>query len=214
MVKAVFPIVLVHDTSHAIIGIRQVSEKSANKSLEQGALWEVHAHTGKEIESTPLIPISQVYKVSGGYVGNVNSEQYDALSDENKALITQQALAPLSIQFPPHKHNSSAHASSLPSLDETSSTPYQVLDILQQVIQDRKTSLPEGSYTTLLFKSGGEKIRKKLGEESMELILSKDSTRIIEESADLLYHLFVLLHFEGISFSEILHILHTRFTQE
>ena len=79
-----------------------------------------------------------------------------------------------------------------------------ILGKLEQVIHKRKIELPEGSYTTHLFKSGAEKIRKKTGEEAIELILANSKNEIIYESADLIYHMMVLLESEGISFSSTL----------
>ena len=63
--------------------------------------------------------------------------------------------------------------------------------------------MPEGSYTTHLFSAGNEKIRKKTGEEAVELILASDRAQLTSETADFIYHLLVLLEVEGISLDEI-----------
>ncbi len=73
-----------------------------------------------------------------------------------------------------------------------------VLDELFAVIEDRKETLPEGSYTTSLLThdKGENAVLEKLGEETAELILAaKDDERsaLAHESADLVYHLLVLL---------------------
>src|SRR4051812_35051728 len=71
-----------------------------------------------------------------------------------------------------------------------------VLQELYDVIQERKEKRPEGSYTTYLFNSGLDKILKKVGEESTETIVAAknpDSERLISETADLIYHLVVLM---------------------
>ena len=74
------------------------------------------------------------------------------------------------------------------------------------IIEDRKKSKSNKSYTTSLFKEGEKKIAQKLGEESAELIidyLKGTKKRTIEEATDLLYHLFVLLSSKKISYKDI-----------
>lgn len=67
---------------------------------------------------------------------------------------------------------------------------------LQQLIHTRKEEMPEGSYTTSLFNEGINKIAQKVGEEAVELVIeSKDNNDelFLNEAADLVYHLLVLL---------------------
>ena len=81
-----------------------------------------------------------------------------------------------------------------------------VLEELYSVISERKENLPEGSYTTYLFESGLDKILKKVAEESGEVIIAAknhSSDRIASETADLLYHLLVLLVERGLTLDEI-----------
>src|SRR5260370_1449740 len=69
-----------------------------------------------------------------------------------------------------------------------------------------KRERPEGSYTTYLFNEGLDKILKKLGEESAETIIAaknEDTTALVAEVSDLIYHLLVLLVERGISLHEI-----------
>ena len=71
-----------------------------------------------------------------------------------------------------------------------------VLDQLYQVILDRKQNPQPGSYTAQLFERGTEEIAKKVGEESIEMIvaaLGQSNERLVSETADLLYHSLVLL---------------------
>ncbi len=70
------------------------------------------------------------------------------------------------------------------------------LDELYRLIQERKQQLPAGSYTTYLFEKGLEKILKKVGEESTEVIIAAmkgGDDETIYEAADLTYHMLVLL---------------------
>ena len=73
--------------------------------------------------------------------------------------------------------------------------PWTVLDELFAVILDRKASPTPGSYTAKLLADGDE-VLKKVGEEAIEVVLAgkgQSDQRLVEESADLLYHLLVLL---------------------
>jgi phosphoribosyl-ATP pyrophosphohydrolase len=81
---------------------------------------------------------------------------------------------------------------------------FEVLPALAALIARRRRELREGSYTTHLFKSGAGKIRKKTGEEAVELILAQGKSEIICEAADLVYHLLVLLEAEGVGLGEVL----------
>ena len=80
------------------------------------------------------------------------------------------------------------------------------MDDLYQLIQERKETMPTGSYTTYLFEKGREKILKKVGEECSEVIISamkNNRQETIYESADLAYHLLVLLSEMNIQPEEI-----------
>ena len=77
---------------------------------------------------------------------------------------------------------------------------------LMDLIQGRKTNPKEGSYTTYLFQKGLDKILKKVGEESTEVIIAgkaQDRKETIYEIADLAYHVMVLMAEAGISLQEI-----------
>src|SRR5690606_1430037 len=72
----------------------------------------------------------------------------------------------------------------------------RVVDQLYQVIMGRKEHPVEGSYTTYLFNEGVDKILKKVGEESTEVLIAakdRDIPSFVAESADLIYHLLVLM---------------------
>lgn len=77
---------------------------------------------------------------------------------------------------------------------------------LYQLLQGRKETLPEGSYTTYLFQKGIDKILKKVGEESTEVIIAGkagDKPETVYEIADLMYHVMVLMVEMGISVEDV-----------
>ena len=80
------------------------------------------------------------------------------------------------------------------------------MDGLYEMLKGRKKELPEGSYTTYLFKKGIDKILKKIGEESTEVIIASkanDKTETVYEVADLAYHIMVMMVEMGISTDDI-----------
>ena len=77
---------------------------------------------------------------------------------------------------------------------------------LYDLLMDRKATLPEGSYTTYLFNKGLDKILKKVGEESTEVIIAakaQDRAETVYEIADLAYHVLVLMANQGITVADI-----------
>ncbi len=88
-----------------------------------------------------------------------------------------------------------------------------ILKELESVISKRARELPEGSYTTYLFNGGTSFIAQKVGEEAVETVvaaLDQNLERLHEESADLIYHLLVLLHEKETSLSAVLSELASR----
>ena len=84
---------------------------------------------------------------------------------------------------------------------------------LYALLEGRKASLPEGSYTTYLFQKGIDKILKKVGEECTEVIIAgkaDDKTETIYEIADLMYHVMVLMVEMGISVDDVMAELASR----
>lgn len=80
------------------------------------------------------------------------------------------------------------------------------LEQLYALLLDRKEKMPEGSYTTYLFQKGLDKILKKVGEESTEVIIAakaEDRKETVYELADLCYHAMVLMVQMGIRVSDV-----------
>ena len=80
------------------------------------------------------------------------------------------------------------------------------MDGLYELLEGRKNELPEGSYTTYLFQKGVDKILKKIGEESTEVIIAgkaDDKKETVYEIADLAYHIMVLMVEMGISVEDV-----------
>lgn len=89
-----------------------------------------------------------------------------------------------------------------------------MLDRVDRVIADRRTSPEEGSYTNYLFGQGLDKILKKVGEEATEVVIAAknaDERELRSEIADLFYHLLVLMRERNLPLSGVWHELDGRF---
>ena len=92
-----------------------------------------------------------------------------------------------------------------PVLESEEPEPFS-MEGLYQLLEGRKAELPEGSYTTYLFKKGIDKILKKVGEECTEVIIAgkaDDKGETIYEIADLAYHVMVLMTQMGITAEDV-----------
>lgn len=81
-----------------------------------------------------------------------------------------------------------------------------VLERLQAVLEQRKSASPETSYVAKLYAGGVDRIAKKIGEEATEVVIAAkngDRKELVWETADLLFHLLVLLKREGVELDEI-----------
>jgi phosphoribosyl-ATP pyrophosphohydrolase len=88
-----------------------------------------------------------------------------------------------------------------------------ILAALSDAIAERKTAPPDQSYTAKLLFKGVEACAKKLGEEAVETALAavlRDKTQITAETADLLYHLLVLLEASGVKLADVMAELERR----
>ncbi len=88
-----------------------------------------------------------------------------------------------------------------------------ILEELSAIIKKRKNENSTDSYVSELFKKGKIKIANKLGEEAVETLsafLAEGKQEITEESADLLFHLLILLEESGLSIDDVLQVLRKR----
>ena len=92
------------------------------------------------------------------------------------------------------------------SCKEEKDNPLLFLSDLQDFIEKRHAEMPEGSYTTSLFKDGLNRMAQKVGEEALELVIEAcngTDERMIYEGSDMLYHLIVLLTSKGLRIEQM-----------
>ena len=94
-----------------------------------------------------------------------------------------------------------------------SDSPLQFIAELQDFIEKRKEEMPEGSYTTRLFRDGIAKISQKVGEEALETVIeaiSGPDDKLVYEAGDMVYHLLVMLTARGLRIEDIAEELRRR----
>ena len=90
--------------------------------------------------------------------------------------------------------------------EENEASPLLFLSELSNFIEKRHQEMPEGSYTTSLFRDGLNRMAQKVGEEALELVIEATNgtnERLVYEGSDMLYHLIVLLTHKGLRIEDM-----------
>ena len=197
-----------------------MNRKAYRKSIESGTPWIVHPRTGRVLPWPGSPPIHRLTEAPGhfrlelpkdaadnpyGDTPPPNTDPDNRAQVQLKVKLTQSPPGAPSAAEPsaaaPPEPTDKPHSTSAPPIN---SAQTDILTRLNALIAERRETMPSGSYTTHLFESGPSKIRKKLGEEAVELILAQDPADVIYESADLIYHLQVLLSALDIEWSDLI----------
>ena len=183
------PAVIVDNSNNQILMLGFMNKESLDKTLETN-LVTFYSRTKKSLWTKG--------KTSGNYLKLVN-----ILTDcDNDSLL---------IHAEPH--GPTCHTGNYSCFNVDNIKSLNILNELFDLIKERKEKLPENSYTTRLFKEGENRIIQKVGEEAVETVIAaknKDKNEIINETSDLIYHLFVMLADQGIEFSEVVDKLKER----
>lgn len=200
---------IVRTADGVVLDLVHTDEKGFKKSLEHGRLWIRHQQTDRLLPyqgpETPVGAKSHHHAESGVFESLVEKEGwFEATIPEADGETGAR-----------HATGRAAEARDSKDADDGEQVgPEEVGDVLsrlERIIAGRKAELPAGSYTTYLFQQGLTKIRKKTGEEAVELVLAADAGETVSESADFLYHLLVLLAALDIPFSRVIGELTRRF---
>ena len=113
-----------------------------------------------------------------------------------------------------HPHGPTCHKGTDTCWGDTNDrNPLLFLTELQDFIEKRHEEMPEGSYTTSLFRDGLNRMAQKVGEEALEMVIEATNgtdERLIYEGSDMLYHLIVLLTSKGLRIEELAKELQVR----
>jgi phosphoribosyl-ATP pyrophosphohydrolase len=181
-----------------VVDLLQTNEKGFKKSTERGELWVTDPETGRLLPDPAGRPLAGVHRGESWYLAR--------LQPQAGASPAESATAPAGADSPAQQEPSPRPEAAAPA----GAPDFSVLAELWTVIRKRNAERPAGSYTTHLFNEGEEKIRKKTGEEAVELLLARSREELTHESADLVYHLLVLLEATGIGVEALLAELGSR----
>ena len=184
--KGLIPAVVVDDVTREVLTVAYMNRESLKISMEKG-LTCFYSRSRQELWLKG--------ETSGNYQ-HIVSITADCDRDALTVVVKRDGPAC-------HLGNTSCFCDKVYDSDEMQDF---TLDSLMKLITSRKTEKKEGSYTTYLFEKGIDKILKKIGEESTEVIVAgkgNDRAETIYEIADLTYHVMVLMIEMGISIEDI-----------
>ncbi|MCD6254586.1 MAG: bifunctional phosphoribosyl-AMP cyclohydrolase/phosphoribosyl-ATP diphosphatase HisIE [Thermotogae bacterium] len=182
--------VIVQDRDGNVLTLAYVDKEALKKTLETG-----YAHYFSRSQKR----VRMKGEVSGN-VQRVVEVRIDCDGDALLFVVEQTGVAC-------HTGNYSCFYRKLGELEKESKVVDYSLSILKElenVIAQRKENPEPGSYTARLFSKGKEEIYKKFGEEAVEVLVAESKDRTVYEVADLIYHLLVLLRYNGIELGEVM----------
>lgn len=187
--------VVVQDTKGEVLTLAYLDREALRRTLETG-----YAHYYSRSQKR--------VRMKGEVSGNTQRVKEIRIDCDNDALlliVEQKGVAC-------HTGNYSCFYRKLGEPERVLPMDYSltILRELEELIRKRKENPVEGSYTSRLFKEGRERIYKKFGEEAIEVLVAETREGLIYETADMLYHLLVLLAYNEVSLGEVMAELRRR----
>ncbi|PLT32180.1 bifunctional phosphoribosyl-AMP cyclohydrolase/phosphoribosyl-ATP diphosphatase HisIE [Bacillus sp. V5-8f] len=196
--KGLIPAIVQDADTKEVLTLAYMNKESLELSIEKGETW-FFSRSRNELWHKGA---------TSGNTQKIVEIKFDCDSDSLVVLVKPTGPAC-------HTGTTSCFTESVYTTDEPAEEKADVsfLTELEALIAERKKAMPEGSYTTYLFDKGVDKILKKVGEEAAEVIIAaknRDHEELSWETADLLYHLFVLLQEQELPFEKVLSVLKER----
>lgn len=198
------PAVVQDAQSKEVLMLAYMNQESLQLSIESGTTW-FWSRSRSELWNKGA---------TSGHTQQIVSMAYDCDGDTLLVRVNQQGPACHTGSYSCFyndialENGEGAKAGAEPTADR-----FGILGRLEGVIAQRYAERPSGAYTTYLFDKGVDKILKKVGEESAEVIIAaknKDNDELRSEAGDLLFHLMVLLRERGLPLDEIMSELENR----
>ncbi|QOR66190.1 bifunctional phosphoribosyl-AMP cyclohydrolase/phosphoribosyl-ATP diphosphatase HisIE [Cytobacillus suaedae] len=196
--KGLVPAIVQDANSKEVLTLAYMNEESLKKSIETRETW-FYSRSRQELWNKGA---------TSGNTQQILDLRYDC--DQDAILVLVMPAGPAC-----HKGDYTCFSDSLleQETSQKETDRFAIINELEALIATRETEMPEGSYTTYLFEQGVDKILKKVGEESAEVIIAaknRDPEELKWEVADLLYHLLVLLREQKLPLDEVLGALKKR----
>ncbi|MDD2211754.1 MAG: bifunctional phosphoribosyl-AMP cyclohydrolase/phosphoribosyl-ATP diphosphatase HisIE [Clostridia bacterium] len=187
--NGLIPAIVQDVKSGTVLMLAYMNEEAVQKTLEEGRTW-FYSRSRQE-----LWPKGD----TSGNIQYVAAVYFDCDADALLIQVQQTGGAC-------HEGTFSCFSRVLQEKENSVSTEWAALAWLEDVVKERQEELPPDSYTTYLFEKGLDKILKKVGEEATEVVIAAKGGKedeIIYETADLFYHLLVMLRDREIELSKI-----------
>ncbi|MBM7096906.1 bifunctional phosphoribosyl-AMP cyclohydrolase/phosphoribosyl-ATP diphosphatase HisIE [Bacillus sp. H-16] len=202
--KGLIPAVVQDASTKEVLTVAYMNEESLQKSVETRETW-FYSRSRQELWHKGA---------TSGNTQTIEEIRFDCDQDALVVLVTPRGPAC-------HTGAVSCFSDTLVSSEggsaEGKRDRFAILEELEKTIASREKERPEGSYTTYLFNEGVDKILKKVGEEASEVIIAsknRSPEELTWETADLLYHLMVLLEEQKLPLDLILERLEDRFGKQ
>ncbi|MDQ0484781.1 bifunctional phosphoribosyl-AMP cyclohydrolase/phosphoribosyl-ATP diphosphatase HisIE [Guptibacillus hwajinpoensis] len=195
--KGLVPAIVQDAASKEVLTLAYMNKESLTKTIETKETW-FYSRSREELWHKGE---------TSGNTQTVTDLRYDC--DQDAVLVLVKPAGPAC-----HKGDYTCFSDSLLGNDVMpEENRFAILNTLEEIIAKRDAERPEGAYTTYLFSEGVDKILKKVGEEASEVIIAaknRDLEELTWESADLLFHLMVLLREQGCPLDDVLNVLEKR----
>ncbi|XEC94836.1 bifunctional phosphoribosyl-AMP cyclohydrolase/phosphoribosyl-ATP diphosphatase HisIE [Paenibacillus tarimensis] len=195
------PAIVQDAVTKEVLMMAYMNRESLSKSVENGETWFWSRSRGELWHKG----------ATSGHIQKIRSIRYDCDGDTLLVRVEQQGAACHTGRYSCFFNEievSGAMDDPREALDR-----FAMLNQLETVIAQRYAERPEGAYTTYLFEKGVDKILKKVGEESAEVIIAaknKDNDELRCEVSDLIFHLMVLLRERGLPLDDVMRELGQR----
>ena len=188
------PVILQDSETKQVLTLAYANQEAIEKTIENGETW-LYSRSRQELWNKGA---------TSGNTQKVVSVQADCDAD---AVIYEV------IPNGPACHTGEQSCFSETIYGEQRESATDMLQELKELIRNRQSEMPEGAYTTYLFEEGVDKICKKVGEEAAEVIIAaknRDAEELSMETADLFYHVMVLLQEQGVDLDQVMAVLKER----
>lgn len=192
--NGLIPVIIQHAETKEVLTLAYANEEAVQKTIESNETW-LYSRSRKELWN------------KGATSGNTQQVTAVRLDCDGDALIYE--VIPNGPAC--HTGEDSCFHETLAGTPNMSKT--DMFKELTELIRNREEEMPEGAYTTYLFTEGVDKICKKVGEEASEVIIAaknRDSQELSMETADLFYHVLVLLQEQKVELDQVIDVLKER----
>ncbi|SDD52356.1 phosphoribosyl-ATP pyrophosphatase /phosphoribosyl-AMP cyclohydrolase [Paenibacillus sp. UNCCL117] len=203
------PAIVQDAVSKEVLMLAYMNSESLGKTLESGETW-FWSRSRSELWHKGA---------TSGHIQKVRSLRYDCDGDTLLVLVDQTGPACHTGSYSCFSGEAKigalavADGSAAEAGGAAAADRFAILNTLEATIAQRDAERPEGAYTTYLFEKGVDKILKKVGEESAEVIIAaknRDPVELRCEASDLIFHLMVLLREQKLPLDHVLQELDAR----